>query len=98
RDPVADPAAVLGRIGYVSEEHDLPAWMRIWELLRYTQAFFPKWDAAYAESLRDRFDLDPSAKIKALSKGQRARAGLLLALAHKPELLILDEPSAGRDP
>src|SRR5438876_2747181 len=41
RDPVADPAGVLARIGYVSEEHDLPGWMRVWELLRYNQAFFP---------------------------------------------------------
>src|SRR5438046_2183357 len=44
RDPVADPAGVLARIGYVSEEHDLPGWMRVWELMRYTQAFFPNWD------------------------------------------------------
>ena len=55
-DPVADPPAVLSRIGYVSEEHDLPAWMRIWELMRYMQSFYPKWDDDYAESLRDRFD------------------------------------------
>jgi ABC-2 type transport system ATP-binding protein len=97
-DPVADPAGVLVRIGYVSEEHDLPAWMRVWELMRYTQAFFPTWDAAYAEELRGRFELDPNAAIKHLSKGQRARADLLVALAHRPELLVLDEPSAGLDP
>lgn len=97
-DPVADPAGVLGRIGYVSEEHDLPVWMRVWELMRYTQAFFPKWDAAYAEELRRRFELDPDARISNLSKGQRARADLLVALAHRPELLVLDEPSAGLDP
>jgi ABC-2 type transport system ATP-binding protein len=97
-DPVADPAGVLARIGYVSEEHDLPSWMRVWELMRYTQAFFPTWDAAYAEELRGRFELDPDAKIKHLSKGQRARADLLVALAHRPELLVLDEPSAGLDP
>jgi ABC-2 type transport system ATP-binding protein len=97
-DPVSDPPGVLSRIGYVSEEHDLPAWMRIWELMRYMQSFFPKWDDDYAESLRDRFDLNPNAKIKTLSKGQRARADLLVALAHRPELLILDEPSAGLDP
>ncbi len=97
-DPVADPASVLGRVGYVSEEHDLPGWMRVSELMRYTQAFYPKWDPAYAEELRVRFELDPTAKVKNLSKGQRARAGLLVALAHRPELLVLDEPSAGLDP
>jgi ABC-2 type transport system ATP-binding protein len=98
RDPVVDPAGVLARIGYVSEEHDMPGWMRVWELMRYTQAFFPSWDPAYAEELRDRFELDPAATVKELSKGQRARAGLLVALAHRPELLVLDEPSAGLDP
>ena len=97
-DPVAQPAEVLGRIGYVSEEHDLPGWMRVWELLRYYQAFFPKWDPAFADELRSRFELDGSAKIKNLSKGQRARASLLVALSHRPELLVLDEPSSGLDP
>jgi ABC-2 type transport system ATP-binding protein len=97
-DPVAEPVAVLGRIGYLSEDPDLPGWMRVGELLRYTQAFFPRWDWAYAEQLRDQFGLDPEARIKTLSKGQRARLGLLAAEAHRPELLILDEPSSGLDP
>jgi len=97
-DPVADPVAVLSRIGYLSEENDLPGWMRVDELLRYTCAFYAAWDEAYAEELRQQFALDPSAKIKNLSRGQKARAGLLIALAHRPELLVLDEPSSGLDP
>lgn len=97
-DPVADPVSVLSRIGYLSENRDLPAWMRVDELLRYTQAFYPHWDMAYAEELRRQFELNLSAKIKTLSRGETAKAGLLLALAFRPELLLLDEPSSGLDP
>jgi ABC-2 type transport system ATP-binding protein len=97
-DPVADPVGVLSRIGYLSEEHDLPGWMRVDELIRYSRAFRPTWDDAYAEELRQSFALDPAAKIKNLSKGQKARVGMLVALSYRPDLLVLDEPSSGLDP
>jgi len=72
--------------------------MRVDELIRYSRAFRPGWDDAYAEELRQAFALDPATKVKDLSKGQKARAGLLIALAYRPDLLVLDEPSSGLDP
>ena len=97
-DPVADPVGVLSRVGTLSEDRDLPGWMQVRELIRYSKAFYPGWDDAYAESLREAFELDPKARVKHLSRGQQARAGLLVALAFRPELLVLDEPSSGLDP
>ena len=96
-DPVRDPVGVLSRTGYLSEEHELPEWMRIDELMRYTQAYHPTWDEAYARELLETFALDPAKKVKELSKGMRAQAGLIAAVAHRPQLLILDEPSSGLD-
>jgi len=97
-DPVADPVGVLSRIGYLSEDRDLPTWMRVDELMKYSRALYPGWDDGYAEELRQAFALDANARIKTLSKGQRAQLGLLVALAYRPELLVLDEPSSGLDP
>ena len=97
-DPVLDPVPVLAQIGYLSEEDILPGWMKIHELQRYMQGFYPTWDQEYADQLLREFDLDRNAKLLSLSKGQRARAGLMAALAYRPELLLLDEPSSGLDP
>jgi ABC-2 type transport system ATP-binding protein len=97
KDPVKDPVGVLGRIGYLSEERDLPEWMRLDELMRYTQAYYPRWDQDYADELRRTFGLDPTLKVKNLSKGMRAQVGLIAAVAHRPELLVLDDPSTGLD-
>ncbi|MGA2244191.1 MAG: ABC transporter ATP-binding protein [Verrucomicrobiota bacterium] len=98
RDPVTDPVEVLGRIGYLSEQPDLPGWMRVDELVCYMKAFYPQWDPAYAETMLKQFALNPAQRISTLSKGQTAKAGLLIAQAHRPDLLLLDEPSSGLDP
>ena len=97
-DPVREPAATLSHLGYLSEDRDLPGWMRVDELLDYTRAFYPRWDASYAAELLREFDLPPRQKIRTLSRGMLARVGLLVAVAHRPDLLILDEPSSGLDP
>ena len=96
-DPVKHPVPVLARIGYLSEERDLPEWMRVSELMRYTRAFHPRWDQAYADELLTTFGLDGSKRVKTLSKGMRAQAGLIAAVSHRPDLLLLDEPSTGLD-
>lgn len=96
-DPVLHPERVLRRVGYLSEQRDMPEWMRIGEFLRYLQAFHPTWDMKFAYELVETFRLDASRKISALSQGMRAQTGIIAALAHRPELLILDEPSNGLD-
>jgi ABC-2 type transport system ATP-binding protein len=96
-DPVRDPVNVLRRVGYLSEQREMPEWMRIDELLSYTQAYYPSWDMRYARELLDTFGLDPKKKVGGLSQGMRAQTGLVVAVAHRPEVLILDEPSSGLD-
>jgi len=97
-DPVKVPEKVLAKIGYLSESPDLPGWMTIAQYMNYMSAFYPGWDKKYADKLVEALGFEPSKKIKNLSKGQQARVGLCAAQAHKPELLLLDEPSSGLDP
>ncbi|HEX73022.1 MAG TPA: hypothetical protein ENN65_06875 [Candidatus Hydrogenedentes bacterium] len=78
-DPVEQPQDVLARIGYLSEDRDLPSWMRVRELMRYVRAFYANWDDDHAERLRRVLDLDPKARLGTLSRRQLAKAGLLAA-------------------
>ena len=98
KDPVKDPEGVLGKIGYLSENREMLDWMRLDELLDFTSSFYPSWDQKYALQLVNTFELRLDGKVQDFSRGQRAQAGLILAVAHHPDLLILDEPSSGLDP
>ena len=110
REPDGGSARVLGResrqlgpadfarIGYVSEGQHLPGHLTVAELEAYCRPFYPTWDAAFAAELRTRFDLDPSRRIRTLSRGTRLKAAFLVALAPRPSLLVLDEPFSGLDP
>jgi ABC-2 type transport system ATP-binding protein len=86
------------RIGYVPEVPQMYRWMRVGELIGFTRAFYPTWNADECARLLDLFALDPAKKVRHLSKGMAAKLSLLLALSHDPEVLILDEPTSGLDP
>ena len=98
RDPSRNPEKSLVQVGCLTEEDTLPGWMKVWQIHRFASAFYPGWDHDYANELIDTFKLEANKRIKQMSKGQRARVGLTLALAHRPKLLVLDEPSSGLDP
>ena len=97
-DPAVDPLAIRRRVGYVAEDPALFGWMSVGQLLSFVAPFYPTWDAAHARDLSDRFELPLKTRVKHLSKGQTVRVALLLALAHRPELVILDDPTLGLDP
>lgn len=96
-DPVRHPRQALAHIGYLSEERDIPDWMNIGEFCDYVQAFHPSWDNDYAAELLRTFSLNRDKRIGDLSRGMRAQVALIGAVAHKPDLLVLDEPSSGLD-
>jgi ABC-2 type transport system ATP-binding protein len=88
----------LARIGYVSENQRLPGLLRVRDVEAFCRPWYPRWDAALADDLRARFDLDPRARLRTLSRGQRIKVAFLLALAPRPALPVLDEPFSGLDP
>ncbi|MFV0446733.1 MAG: ABC transporter ATP-binding protein [Planctomycetaceae bacterium] len=86
------------RVGYVAEKPPLYEWMTVEEIGWFAAGFYPTgYQATYSKFLQ-RFALDPTQKIKNLSKGMRSKVALSLSLSHTPELLILDEPTSGLDP
>ncbi len=96
-DPRKRSIEIKKRVGYVPEEHHLYKWMTVAEHVRFTSSFYDTWRDDKCTEMLKSFDLNPKKKIKELSKGMLAKVALTLALAHDPELLILDEPTGGLD-
>src|SRR3954452_6641453 len=97
-DPQREPLELRRRIGYLAEDQAMYGWMRVDEIVRFVAPFYPTWDHDLAFKYLCDFELPLRTRIKHLSKGQNVRLGLVLALAHRPEVVILDDPALGLDP
>jgi ABC-2 type transport system ATP-binding protein len=89
---------ILAETGYVPERPHLYPFLSVEEAIRFHAAFFPTFDVPYAAELRQSFNVPASRRLSALSKGEMGKLHVLLALAQKPRLLVLDEPTDGLDP
>lgn len=85
------------RIGFVNEEHSLPAWLRVAEVVAMQRRLYPQWNEARYHGIVGHFNVLPQQRIRELSRGERAGVNLAMAMAQSPELLILDEPTLGLD-
>jgi ABC-2 type transport system ATP-binding protein len=91
-------ADAKSRLGYVPQAVELYGWMRVGQLLDYTAGFYPRWNDGLARSLLAGWEVPAGRKVRALSPGTLQKLAIVLALAHEPELLILDEPASALDP
>jgi ABC-2 type transport system ATP-binding protein len=97
-DPVVSPVELRTQVGYLAEDQVMYGWMTPVELCRFLAPFYPTWDGGLADSYLERFGIPLHSKIRRLSKGQSIKLGLAVALAHRPRIVILDDPAMGLDP
>jgi ABC-2 type transport system ATP-binding protein len=97
-DHLKDEVALKERVGYVSPTLDFKAWNSIGRLLGFISSFYSDWDDAYCADLLKRFNLSTGDAIATLSFGSKTKLNLVVALSHRPPLLLLDEPLSGLDP
>jgi len=97
-DPHKDPLAVRRGVGYMAEDQRMYGWMTVDQIIRWSASFYPKWDRPFTDKLLEVLQLDRKARVRSLSKGQNSRLALLLALGHRPKVVILDDPTLGLDP
>jgi ABC-2 type transport system ATP-binding protein len=92
------PPEAKARIGYLTEDHQVYPWMTVRECGQFQSQFYPRWNEKMFQGIIGYFSLKPSARVRNLSRGERAGLCLALTLAPEPELLILDDPAVGLDP
>jgi ABC-2 type transport system ATP-binding protein len=97
-DVFSEGPKVRQQIGYVPEDPWLYPWMTVRQIIQFASSMYDRWSAPLANDLLVYLDLPPDRVVKKLSKGMRMKAALLVALAHRPRVLILDEPMSGLDP
>ena len=97
-DPQTEAIAVRRVVGYMAEDQQMYGWMRIEQIVKWVASFYPTWDDELTNRLQDMLELPARSKVKTLSKGQNSRLALLLALGHRPKVVILDDPTLGLDP
>lgn len=90
--------AQLQHIGYVSENQELPLWMTLRQLIDFCKPLYPTWDDTLCRQLVSQFDLPRKGRLRSFSRGMRMKAALVVSLAYRPKLLVLDEPFTGLDP
>lgn len=98
RDPQLERTSILPRIGYVPETPAGYDRMKVGDVIQFMAPFYPQsWDNAYCYDLLKRFDLPLDTRIRDLSKGSKTKVSVVTALAHRPEFLVLDDPTLGLD-
>jgi len=96
-DSVKNALEIKRRVGFVGEGQMMYDWMTVGEMIWFCKGFYQGWNDAFAAELKTKLELPGKTKVRALSRGQQAKLALLLAMAYRPELLILDEPTTGLD-
>lgn len=97
-DSQKDAISVRKIVGYMAEDQQMYGWMRIEQIVKWVASFYPDWDDKFTNKLLEMLELPRKSKVKTLSKGQNSRLALLLALGHRPKVVILDDPTLGLDP
>ena len=96
-DPTREAIELRRRVGYLAEDQTMYGWMTAVELCHFLNPFYPAWNQSLADDYLERFDIPRHQRIERLSKGQNVKLGLTLALAHEPNVVILDDPALGLD-